>query len=209
MKTTTVSLTALCLLAQRAAAASAIGSGAGPNDGSTSYATANTHPNATGSVQFPAVDTTHNDTTIRPVKWQAHINVTDVPFTANETVTNSVLSFNAGSDVFAAGNGWSACMLVMTDVFANATKRGQKDTGDCHATFSADCVGNLTRSLTQVLAQEMASSKNASDACSSIGSSYIPSQCAGMVNINSFSTSKLILFSLPPVALTLSSNFSR
>jgi hypothetical protein len=179
--------TALFLTNHVSAQIAGIGGDPGPAQNAALFSNANQNPNATGSSTILGVDTSLDKFEIRPVVWDVSINVKEVPWTSNQTVSNSVISFSAAPEIFNTSDVWESCMLIFLDVERKATVKGQDDKGGCGATLGEDCVGNLTQALSTAMSQS--EQRNATSPCNSMTLPRIPTQCQGSVSKDSLRSS--------------------
>ncbi|CCD48324.1 hypothetical protein QC760_001810 [Botrytis cinerea] len=155
------------------------GSGPGPSQNATYFEQYNQQPNATGSGHLVGANTSEIPMTLSFVNWDTRINVTEVPWTGNQTVTNTVISLSASDSDFAANSSWETCVVLFTNVPRNVTVKGQDDTGDCTALYSDDCISNFTVAYQN--ARASATSRNSTGACGGMLFNDIPTQCAGSI----------------------------
>ncbi|KUJ17849.1 uncharacterized protein LY89DRAFT_28129 [Mollisia scopiformis] len=161
-----------------------IGTGAGPSQDVAIYQTANQHPNATGSVSLRGVNMTNIPDIASPVSWTASLNVTevaDIPGANGSVITNSVISLDSDG-AFIANSSWDTCVIVMESVALNATVKGQKDNGNCSATFGDECVLAWTGAISLARAVAAASSNQRSGACGGMAFPQIPGACMGSLD---------------------------
>ncbi|KAL2071039.1 hypothetical protein VTL71DRAFT_12274 [Oculimacula yallundae] len=156
------------------------GSGSGLDNTFQAY---NQKPNATGSVSLVGVDMTSNSSSGgQPRDWTAAVNVTDVPVSEGVR-TNTVISFDAKGAFEANSTSWTTCVMIMHDVARNATENGQKDTGDCVATFGQQCKADWMDRVNVAFANAI--NQGSEDPCSSISTPQIPFSCTGLFTTDS------------------------
>ncbi|TGO43881.1 hypothetical protein BCON_0767g00010 [Botryotinia convoluta] len=159
------------------------GTGSGPSQNGSYFEQYNQQPNATGSGHLVGANTSDTPMFLSFVDWDTQINVTEVPWTGNQTVTNTVISLSASENDFAANSSWETCVVLFTNVPRNVTVKGQDDTGDCTALYSDDCISNFTVAIQDARAR--ATSRNSTGACGGMLFDDIPSQCAGSILLGS------------------------
>ncbi|KAJ8070926.1 hypothetical protein OCU04_001284 [Sclerotinia nivalis] len=159
-----------------------IGTGSGPSQNASYFKEYNQFPNATGSGYLHGANTSLTPFTVQLAIWDTRINVTEIPWTGNQAVTNTVISLNAQDDIFPSNSSWETCVVLFTDVPRNVTVKGQDDTGDCTTMFTKDCITDFTVAIQS--ARALATRNNATGACGGI-SFDIPTQCAGSLLVGS------------------------
>jgi len=158
------------------------GSDSGPHPNASYFASYNHFPNATGTGYISAVNTSFSDPmSLETAAWNTQINVTEVPWGNNQTVTNTVISLYTQDNIFASNSSWDTCIILVLDVARNATVKGQDDEGGCEQTFGEDCVGNFTAMIANKRVN--AAKRNGTSACGGISLFDIPPQCAGSFNV--------------------------
>ncbi|KAF7868414.1 hypothetical protein EAF04_004946 [Stromatinia cepivora] len=158
------------------------GTGPGPSKNASYFEEYNQSPNATGSGYLSGANTSQTPYTLQTATWDTRINVTEIPWTGNQTVTNTVISLNAQDEIFPSNSSWETCVVLFTNVPRNVTVKGQDDTGDCTTMFTDDCISNFTVAIQS--ARASATRNNATGACGGI-SFDIPTQCAGSLLVGS------------------------
>ncbi|KAF7898854.1 uncharacterized protein EAF01_008067 [Botrytis porri] len=159
------------------------GTGSSPSQNGSYFEQYNQRPNATGSGHLVGANTSEIPLFLSFVNWDTQINVTEVPWTGNQTVTNTVISLSASENDFAANSSWETCVVLFTNVPRNVTVKGQDDTGDCTALYSNDCISNFTVAIQDARAK--ATSRDSTGTCGSMSFDDIPSQCAGSILLGS------------------------
>lgn len=152
----------------------------GPIQNASYFEEYNQSPNATGTGYLSGANTSYSDPRrLQSATWDTRINVTEVPWTNNQTVTNTVISLSTSDNVFASNSSWETCVVLLTNVPRNVTVEGQDDKGNCKTLFSDDCLKNYTLAIST--ARASASARNATGVCGGISFAKIPSQCTGSI----------------------------
>ncbi|ESZ91879.1 hypothetical protein SBOR_7744 [Sclerotinia borealis F-4128] len=160
------------------------GTGPGPSQNASYFEEYNQSPNATGTGYLRGANTSFsNPWTADPVSWDTRINVTEVQWIGNQTVTNTVISLSTPDNILAANSSWDTCVVLFTSIPRNVTVKGQDDTGDCKTMFTDDCMNSYTTAIES--ARVAAARRNATGACGGISFSAIPDQCAGSLLVGS------------------------
>lgn len=155
------------------------GNGPGPWRNASYFEEYNQSPNATGSGHLYGVNTSWTPFTGQIVSWDTRINVTEVTWTGNQTVTNTVISLDARDDIFPSNSSWETCVVLLTNVPRNVTVKGQNDPGDCTKLYSKECIADYTYEL--MMARQLATDNNATGTCGGISFDTIPNSCAGSI----------------------------
>jgi hypothetical protein len=189
-----LSATALFLVGHALAQTEGIDIGPGPSQNATLFADANQHPNATGSGVVGGVDTSLDNVGTVPIVWTTSINVTEVPWAPNQTVTNTALTFSEPWMQYPAHQNntgvWGTCVLIMKHVERNATVKGQSDSGDCFSTFGEECVLELRDAITDAFV-EASRKTNSTGTCERMKIPPIPLPCSGSMTFDSVDFSML------------------
>ncbi|KAA8573421.1 hypothetical protein EYC84_005007 [Monilinia fructicola] len=103
----------------------------GPIQNASYFEEYNQSPNATGTGYLSGANTSYSDPRrLQSATWDTRINVTEVPWTNNQTVTNTVISLSTSDNVFASNSSWETCVVLLTNVPRNVTVEGQDDKGN-------------------------------------------------------------------------------
>ncbi|CAD6457563.1 0b098e37-7124-4ec1-a722-d729003e9370 [Sclerotinia trifoliorum] len=161
-----------------------IGTGPGPWQNASYFEEYNQSPNATGSGPLYSVNTSVAPPTGQIVSWDTRINVTEVPWTAKETVTNTVISFDTQDNIFPSNSSWQTCVILFTNVPRNVTVKGQNDPGDCTTLYTKECISDFNSAI-------LFARLSAGGPCPGSLLNIIPNSCAGSI-IADFSTAQIV-----------------
>ncbi|APA06074.1 predicted protein [Sclerotinia sclerotiorum 1980 UF-70] len=157
-----------------------IGDGPGPWQNASYFKKYNQSPNATGSGHLYGVNTSLAPSTDQIVSWDTRINVTEVPWTGNQTVTNTVISFDTKNNIFPPNSSWETCMILFSDLPRHVTVKGQNDPGDCTKLYSKECISDFNRAI--LFARQSATNNNSTGPCGGISLlDIVPKNCEGSI----------------------------